>query len=98
MKKVILKSFLIAAVAISMTSCYSLSYTVGNGSQTGEEVKGKNHYVIAGLAPVGKQTTPTELAGGVSNYDVKIVHTFVDGLLAALTGSIYTPTTVIVKK
>jgi hypothetical protein len=60
-------------------------------------VTGKNHYLIEGLVPVGR-TTPTELAGNAADYDVTIVHSFVDGLLSAITGGLYTPTTVIVKK
>jgi hypothetical protein len=97
MKKSILNSVLVVAVAVCMTSCYSLSYSVGKGAQTGVEVKGKNHYLIEGLIPVGG-TTPAELAENAANYDVKIVHSFVDGLLRAITGGIYSPTTVIVKK
>lgn len=97
MKKSILNIVLILTVTVCMTSCYSLSYSVGKGSQTGEVVKGKNHYLIDGLVPVGT-TTPTQLAGSVTDYDVTIVRTFVDGLLSAITGGIYTPSTTIVKK
>lgn len=97
MKKYILKLLLVVATVISLTSCYSLSYSVGSGSKTGETVKGHNHYLIAGLIPAGTKT-PAELAGDAKDYDVQVVHTFVDGLLQAITGGIYTPTTVIVKK
>jgi hypothetical protein len=38
------------------------------------------------------------MAGGASDYSVTITHTFVDGLLNALTAGIYTPTTTIVTK
>ena len=61
------------------------------------EVKKMNHYLIYGLAPVSV-SDPNELAGGVQNYDVTITHTFVDGLINAITLGIYTPTTTIVKK
>jgi hypothetical protein len=97
MKRNILNAVLVLSIAVCMTSCYSLSYSVGKGAQTGVEVKGKNHYLIDGLIPIGR-TTPTELAGNATDYNVKIVHTFVDGLLYAITGGLYTPTTVIVKK
>ena len=98
MKKNFFKTTCVIAVAIAMTSCYSLSCTVGSGAQSGQEVKGHNHYLMEGLVQVGNASTPTDLAGGAKDYDVKIVHTFVDGLLAAITGGLYAPTTVIVKK
>jgi hypothetical protein len=96
MKKLIYSVFAVL-LAITMTSCYSLTYSVGKGSQTGTTVTGHNHYVIGGLIPVGTSDVK-QLAGGATNYDVTIVHTFVDGLLSAITGGIYTPTTTVVKK
>ena len=97
MKKRIINLLIVVATVISLTSCYSLSYSVGSGSKTGEIVKGHNHYLLEGLIPVGRKT-PTELAGDAKDYDVQVVHTFVDGLLYAITGGLYSPTTVIVKK
>jgi len=80
-----------------MASCYTLTYTVGDGSKTGEVIKKKNHYLVYGLAPL-KMSDPTKMAGDAKNYDVTIKHTFVDGLLNVLTSGIYTPTTTIVIK
>ena len=80
-----------------MASCYTLTYTVGDGSKTGEVIKKKNHYLVYGLAPL-KTLDPTKMAGDAKNYDVTIKHTFVDGLLNVLTSGIYTPTTTIVIK
>ncbi len=97
MKKSILKFALILFTAMFMSSCYTYSFTVGNGPQTGVEVKEKNHYFIAGLAQ-GNQSDIKEMAGGAKNYKVTIQHTFVDGLLNALTWGIYTPTTTTVQK
>lgn len=94
MKKMF-KIFTIAALTVTMMSCYSLSYSVGNGSQYGERSRAMNHYLIDGLIHIGGKT-PTDLADGASDYDVKIVHTFLDGLLAGITWGLYTPTTVIV--
>lgn len=95
------KSLMLLAFAIfascSMTSCYTLSYSVGKGAQTGVEVKEKNHYLIYGLAPL-KTSNPTEMAKGLTDYDVTVTHTFIDGLLQAITFGIYTPTTTIIKK
>lgn len=94
MKKILLFSML----ALFLSSCYSVKYSVGKGAQSGVEVKAKNHFVVAGLAPVGEQKTPQQLAGDATDYDVEIVHSFVDGLLSAITFGMYTPTTTIVRK
>jgi hypothetical protein len=97
MKNKFISLALLSLLCLSMTSCYSLSYTVGTGSQTGEIVKKKNHYIIFGLAPL-KTSNPIKMAGDSKNYQVTIKHSFFDGLLNALTYGIYTPTTTIVKK
>ncbi|KOH43875.1 Bor family protein [Sunxiuqinia dokdonensis] len=97
MKKVILSLLVIIGLTFCMTSCYTYTATVGEGSQTGVEVKKMNHYVVYGLAPVGVSDAK-EMAGGAEDYNVTITHTFVDGLINALTFGIYTPTTTIVTK
>jgi len=84
-------------MVFTLSSCYTYTYNVGEGSQTGVEVKEKNHYLILGLAPVSI-SDPTEMAGGAENYKVTITHTFLDGFLNGLTGGLYTPTTTIVTK
>lgn len=96
MKK-LTKISLLLAFTLMMSSCYTYTYNVGNGAQTGVEVKEKNHYLIYGLANVG-QSDPIEMAGGAANYEVTITHTFIDGLINAITFGIYNPTTTIVKK
>lgn len=84
-------------VSFMMTSCFTYTAVVGKGSQTGVEVRGKNHYLIQGLAPVGISDAK-QLAGGANDYDLTVTHTFIDGLIGAITFGIYTPTTTIVKK
>lgn len=83
--------------ALSMSSCYTYTHTVGQGAQTGVDVKKKNHYFIYGLAK-GNVSNPKEMAENAADYEVTIQHTFVDGLLNVITFGIYTPTTTIVKK
>ena len=97
MKRTILNSAVVALFLFTMSSCYTLTYTVGTGPKTGIEVKEKNHFVVAGLAAI-KTSNPTQMAGGASDYQVTITHTFIDGLINVLTGGLYTPTTTIVKK
>ncbi len=97
MRKNFLNLVFVLSFSILMTSCYTLTYSVGKGAQTGVSVKEKNHYLIYGLAPL-KTSDPTKMAGGATDYEVTVTHTFIDGLLNILTGGIYTPTTTKVKK
>jgi hypothetical protein len=93
----IIYTILLSISFLSMASCYTLTYTVGTGTQTGETIKKKNHYLIYGIAPL-KTSDPIKMAGDAKNYQVTIKHTFVDGLLNLLTYGLYTPTTTIVTK
>jgi predicted small secreted protein len=97
MRKTVLSMALVFAVSLLATSCYTLTYSVGEGAKTGMEVTEKNHYLIYGLAPI-KTSDPTKMAGGAKDYTVTIEHSFIDGLLNALTFGIYSPTTTTVKK
>jgi hypothetical protein len=97
MKNKFLSFALVFLISLSMASCYTVSYAVGSGSQTGETIMEKNHYLVAGLATI-KTANPTQMAGDAKNYQVTITHTFVDGLINVLTSGMYTPTTTIVKK
>jgi len=97
MKKYIFKLSVIIGIFLFVSACYTHTYMVGDGPQTGVTVEEKNHYVLYGLAPIGT-SDPTEMAGGAENYEVTTEHTFIDGLLYALTGGIYTPTTTTVRK
>ena len=92
MKKLFLNLALVVGLSLFLTSCYTYTFTVGDGPQTGVTVTEKNHYLIYGLAPL-KTSDPSTMAGGASNYEVTIQHTFIDGLLNAITWGIYTPTT-----
>lgn len=97
MKNKFVSFALLSFLCLSMASCYTLTYTVGTGTQTGETIKKKNHYLIYGIAPL-KTSDPIKMAGDAKNYQVTIKHTFVDGLLNLLTYGLYTPTTTIVTK
>lgn len=97
MKNKFLSFTLIAFLSLSMASCYTISYAVGSGPQTGVTVVQKNHYLIGGLAAINT-SDPVKMAGDAKNYQVTITHTFVDGLINALTSGLYAPTTTIVKK
>lgn len=83
-------------MSFALSSCYTYTTVVGNGAQGNQETKAWNHYVIYGLAPVGV-SNPKDLAGGAEDYTVQTQISFVNGLVSALTFSIYTPTTTVTK-
>ncbi|CAM3874197.1 Bor family protein [Mucilaginibacter galii] len=95
MKKIFYSAAVIAVMSLS--SCYVNTFNVGKGAQSNVSVSKWNHYLIDGLAPLSV-SNPNELAAGASDYTVTIKHSFVNGLLAALTFGIYTPTTTVVTK
>ncbi len=82
---------------VLLSSCYTYTVTVGNGPKGSGQVSKMNSYLIDGLIPVGVSDAK-EMVGGATDYSVTVTHTFVDGLLSAITGGIFTPTTTIVKK
>lgn len=85
-------------VASVMSSCYSISHTVGTGSSTGETTSKKQWYILYGAIPLNKVDTKA-LAGGATNYTVTTKHGFVDYIIGAVTGFVtIKPMTVQVKK
>jgi hypothetical protein len=74
-----------------------LTYDVGSGAKSGVEVRAKNHYVIYGLVPIDTKD-PGKLAGDAKDYTVTIQHSFIDGLVNAITCGIYNPTSIKVTK
>ncbi|MBC7408821.1 MAG: Bor family protein [Arcicella sp.] len=97
MKKVLLNIAMMVSISLMMTSCFTYTAVVGKGSQTGVEVTGKNHFLINGLFPLGVSNAK-QMAGGASDYDLTVTHSFIDGLIGGITFGIYTPTTTTVKK
>lgn len=88
---------IVFASSMLLTSCYSYTSVVGSGAQGSSETTQWNHYVIYGLAPVGVSDSK-QMAGGAENYTVHTRHSFVNGLVSAITFGIYTPTTTTVTK
>ena len=85
------------SMLIMLSSCFSYTSVVGKGAQGNTQVTKWNHYVIGGLAAVGVSDSK-EMAGGATDYTVFTRQSFVNGLIASLTFSIYTPTTTTVTK
>ena len=97
MKKKLIQLSAVLFVSLLMTSCYSYTTVVGDGSQGNQQISKWNHYLIGGLAPIDV-SDPAVLAGGVQDYTVKTEMSFVNGLVSALTGGIYSPTTTTIYK
>jgi hypothetical protein len=93
-----MKNFLLfSGLVLTLSSCYTRSYVVGDGPQTGVEMTQKNHFVIYGLVPLST-SNPAQMAGSATNYQGTHSHRFIDGLINALTFGIYSPTTTTVTK
>jgi hypothetical protein len=88
---------IVFASSMLLTSCYSYTSVVGDGAQGNKQTTKWNHYVVYGLAPVIISDSKT-MADGAENYTVHTRQTFVNGLVSALTGGIYTPSTTTVTK
>ena len=97
MKKLINVVMLSIALTFLLSSCYSHTFTIGEGPKSGVVLTEKNNFFIYGLVP-GKVSDPQQMAGDAKDYEVTEVHTFVDGLLGIITFGIYTPTTTKVQK
>ena len=97
MKKSFLNFVAIVGLSVVLTSCFSQTYTVGNGAKTGVTVKEKNHFLALGLIPIDT-ASPTEMAGESKDYTVNNQQSFVDGFLGLLTFGIYTPSSTSVTK
>ncbi len=89
--------FFFTLVVFTLSSCYVHTTVVGDGVQEGIDVKAKQHNFLFGLVS-GETPDTYEMAKGAKNYVVTTKHTFVDGLINALTSGIYTPTTVVVER
>ena len=88
---------IVFASSMLFTSCHSYTSIVGNGAQGNSQTTKWNHYLIGGLAPVGVSDSK-QMAGGAENYTVQTRRSFVNGLVAAITFGIYSPSTTTVTK
>ena len=96
-KKTMKMMAILFASSMLLSSCYSYTSVVGSGAQGSTETTEWNHYLLYGLAPVGVSDSK-EMAEGADDYTIHVRHSFVNGLIAAVTFGIYTPTTTTVTK
>ncbi|MDV7185694.1 hypothetical protein R3X25_00250 [Lutibacter sp. TH_r2] len=96
-KKLFRMMAILFASSMLLSSCYTYTCVVGEGAQGNNKTTQWNHYVIAGLAPVGVSNSK-QMADGAEDYTVHIRHSFINLLIGSLTGGLYTPTTTTVTK
>jgi hypothetical protein len=74
-------------IAFAISSCYTLEHTVGSGAKGNVTTSKRQWYILWGLVPLN-EVNSKDLAGGAANYNVRSQHTFVDGVISAITGII----------
>jgi hypothetical protein len=96
--KISLRSFanvvLVATLALSATACFKHSYTVGTGGNTSHDpqyAKWHSHFLY-GI--IGEKDVAVREVCPSGNGTVKDEISFVNGLVGALVGIVYYPTTV----
>jgi hypothetical protein len=95
--KTLKSTLIVVCFVIFFSSCYQQRIIVGSGPQGKSEVTEWNHYLIFGLAPVNVADVKV-MAGDAENYEIWNRHSFVNGLIQAVTFGIYTPTMTTVYK
>ena len=96
-KRNLIKASFYVVILCVLNSCYSYTSVVGKGAQGDNKIVKSNTYFIHGLIK-SKQSDPKEMANGAANYTIETKHTFINGLLTAITFGIYAPTTTTVTK
>jgi PBP1b-binding outer membrane lipoprotein LpoB len=81
-----LKSVLVViAIALTLSSCYTLECAVGKGAQGSSVASKKQWFALWGLVPLKKVDTQA-LAGGAQDYTIKSQHKFGDYIISTFTG------------
>ncbi len=96
-KKTMKMMAILFASSMLFSSCFSYTSVVGEGAKGDKETTEWNNYLLYGLAPVGVSDSK-QMADGAENYTVHTRQSFVNGLIAAVTFGIYTPTITTVTK
>ncbi|TNJ17028.1 lipoprotein bor [Aeromonas sobria] len=85
------KMVLTAAVAMMITGCAQQGFTVHSGNAVEPTKEVTHHFFISGLGQNKTIDAATVCNGADKVVRVEAQHTFVNGLLAAVTFGIYTP-------
>ena len=91
-------TILIAILAITLSSCMTLTHQVGSGAQSNNANTKRQWYILFGLVPLNKVDSK-QLSNNSVNYTVKSAITPVDFILNIFTSSvtIYSQTVTVTK-
>ena len=86
----------VVGLVLVLASCYEHTYTVGGGAPASPVVYGEwQHHWLGGL--IGERTHEMGEICPSGNATIHDEQTFLNGLVTALTGGIYAPTTVTIR-
>ena len=95
LSKKLIKKLLLLLLILSLSSCYTTQFVVGEGAKGNQTIKLKQTHFFSGLIsfdiPEIKQIIDKE------DYTIITKHSFIDLALNSFTFGIYTPTTVIIR-
>ena len=90
-----MKKLLIVLLILSLSSCYTTQFVVGDGAKGNNEIRLKQTHLVSGLIssdiPEMRQIIEKE------DYTIITKHSFIDLALNSFTFGIYSPTTVIIR-
>ena len=90
-----MKKLLIVLLILSLSSCYTTQFVVGDGAKGNNEIRSKQTHLASGLIsfdiPEMRQIIEKE------DYTIITKHSFIDLALNSFTFGIYSPTTVIIR-
>lgn len=71
-------------LTLALSSCYTLTHTVGDGAKGGQVTAKKQWYALWGLVPINNVDSKA-MAGGAENYTITTEHSFIDYVITAFT-------------
>ncbi len=89
------RSTVVVLAALLLSGCYKATVNIGGGGSPGVEHRVKAHTLIAGLISLN-EIDGQSVCGDKGVWSTSSRHNVIDMILASLTGSIYSPVTVVV--
>ncbi|MFH1421915.1 MAG: hypothetical protein ABIH42_04285 [Planctomycetota bacterium] len=76
---------LLIVIVILISGCMAMNHKIGKGQQNNETLSARQWYALWGFVKVGEVNT-SEMAGGVTNYEIKTYISTFDFFVNILTG------------
>lgn len=91
-------AILVAILAISLSSCMSLTHQVGSGAQGNNTETKRQWYVLFGIVPINNVDSK-QMSNNATNYTIKSEYTPVDFIINAFTSivTVYSQTVTVTK-